>query len=703
MQALEGITVVELGLGPALGLAGMVLADFGARVIRIEPPGGDPFRSMPSSRMWLRGKRSAVVNLDDSAQRARLGRFIDAEADALITTLDDDRLAQLRPANHLVLCRVRGFESRTDLPGYEGLVAAACGRMQSFAGIADRSGPGYSALMVGVHACAQMAASATLSGLFARQRGAPGRAFTVSIERALLAYEMGGFLAAQLRARGADLPRPPDPAATMPTINYHPVQCADGRWLQLGNLLPHLLQGFLDEVGLVWTEEEDVETFRDRMLAHMQTRPAQEWMTRFLANGNIVAHAYQTTQEAMDDPDILANGHAVSAGDVTQLGVVARLQATPGCASFATPEPGEFELPDVAPGNPHRIESAAAGQVAGIDGSGRLRHDDTGSDLPLAGTTIVEFATIIAAPLGCSVLADLGARVIKVESPGGDPFRAMGGGFGAARVNLGKESIELDLKTADGRETARRLIASADVLVHNFRQGVPEKLGIDYAAARALNPRIIHVGVAGYGPDGPGARRPSTHPIPGAAMGGVFYQLGGAPPAQLLSGAALRDQARRLFRANEVNPDPNTSMIVSTAVLLALVARQQHGVGQAVAVDMFCASAYANFDDFVRFPGKPSREYPAPDQTGFPHYGLRRTAQGWVFCTGAHQVSAEQSMPDFLQTQAARAAGLVVEAKHPEWGTLLRPGPLIATQGQIPAGPCIAGQHTSEIKRALGL
>jgi crotonobetainyl-CoA:carnitine CoA-transferase CaiB-like acyl-CoA transferase len=563
--------------------------------------------------------------------------------------------------------------------------------MQTFAGIANRQGPGYSAVMVGVHACAQMAASATLAALFRKQSGGNGAKVSVSLERALLAYDMVQLIGNQLRARGIELPAPIDPATIMPTINYHPVQCADGRWLQLGNLLPHLLQAFLDEAGLERDENEDEESFRARLLTHMQTRTSDEWMQRFLANGSIVAHRYQSTREALDDADITANGHVVTRGPVSQLGVVARLSATPGRVSFTVPEPGEFALPQSPSADVLAGKSVVTTKSAAKD-RGAL----------LEGVTVVEFATIIAAPLGCSVLADLGARVIKVETPGGDPFRGMLDGLGAARVNTGKESIILDLKTDAGRDAARRLIRSADVLVHNFRQGVPEKLGIDYAAARLQRPDIIHVAVSGYGPDGPGARRPSTHPIPGAAMGGVFYQLGGEPPTEQLQGDELRDWARKLFRANEVNPDPNTSMVTATAVLLALMARKRHGVGQAVSVDMFCANAYANFDDFLSYPGKPDRPCPRRDQTGFDGYELRQTGDGWVFQLGAQQVSAQRTIAEFLTSPEAREAGLVTEAAHAEWGRYQRHGPLIVAPDQTLRGACSAGEHTAAILQELG-
>lgn len=683
MKALQGITVVELGLGPVPGIAAMVLADFGARIVRVEPPGGDPFRAMASSRMWLRGKRSATADLHDSEQVHRLGGFIAEQADAVLTTLDDAALAMLEVPREVVVCRIRGLETRPEAPGYEGVAAAHVGRMQAFAAIEPRGGPGYSALMVGVHATAQLAASATLAALL----GGRGGTVEVSLERALMAFEMHAFIGGQVRER-LGLPAPPAPEAIMPSINYHPVQCADGRWLQLGNLLPHLLDEFLKVTDLDRAPRDDPEAFRRRLLQRMQEKTADEWMALFMANGNVVAHPYQTTQEALADPDMVANGHVVSRDGVTQLGPIARFSETPADVSFQVPEAGELALPESPAPRPTRKASADAGASQ----SGHA---------PLHGITVVEFATIIAAPLACSVLADLGARVVKVETPGGDPFRNMGGGIGAARVNSGKESVTLDLKSSAGREAARALIARSDVLVHNYRPGVPEKLGIGYADARAIRPDLVYVGVSGYGPDGPSALRPSTHPIPGAAMGGVFYQLGGPPPTELLSGDELVEWCRRLFRANEVNPDPNTSMVTTTAVLLGLAARARHGVGQQIRVDMFCANAYANFDDAVSYPGKPPRRYPRRDQTGFDGYGLVHTAEGWVFRTGGTDTGAQRSFAEFLASPAAARAGLVAEARHAEWGAYLRHGPLIRVPGQVCRGACVAGEHTGAVLAEL--
>ena len=763
MRVLDGIRVVNLGEGAEVGLAAMILADFGADVIIVERPGGDPWRAHPASRMTMRGQKSVVWDPHDAADTARL-REVVGDADVVLSSrapellasagLDCATLAARRP--ELVFCDVSAFGREGKLanaPLDADLAAARTGRMLAFRGLVAREGPVYAALPVATHASAQALAAAALAGIARRERSGHGSSFATSLARGLLPYEMGGLFALQLAERGG-APLPPfDPMTAMPTINYHAVQCGDGRWLQLGNLLPHLLARFLELTGLAadvpetlrgkpaleWPADQ-LEDFRARMITRMQERSADEWMRIFVADGGVVAHPYQTTQQALDDPDLVANGHVVAHGDVRQLGlrqlgVVAKLERTPGRASFDVPDVGSSAVDSIH--WPLRGTRSAAQPSAA----------------PLDGVTVVEFATIIAAPLGVATLADLGARVIKVEPIDGDPFRGMLNGLGAARVNLGKESIALDLKAKDGQRIARELIARADVLIHNYRPGVPERLGIGYEDARASNPKLVYVSVNGYGRAGPGALRPSTHPIPGAALGGVVWQMGGALPREVRDVASVRETARKLSRAQELNPDPNTSMVVATAALLGLVARLRHDVGQEVQVDMFGANAYANFDDFVDFPGKAARRLPDRDLLGLGGlHRLYRCRAGWIFLSAESadsrarlrdaldrlgyrgiddaslaRVFAERDAvwwEDELAPQGigcvvadpaasaaawllsdpfARQSGLVGEAQHREWGAHLRPGRVVDYDGApMLRGACVLGEHTRALLDELG-
>jgi crotonobetainyl-CoA:carnitine CoA-transferase CaiB-like acyl-CoA transferase len=261
----------------------------------------------------------------------------------------------------------------------------------------------------------------------------------------------------------------------------------------------------------------------------------------------------------------------------------------------------------------------------------RVRENGRGA--PLEGVTVVEFATIIAGPIATSMLADLGARVIKVEPIDGDPYRHLvAGGTPVAKTTAGKSSICIDLKTAEGRRLALALAKDADVVLHNARPGVPERLGLGEEQLRAEHPELIWVSLTGYPHRSPGARRPATHPCAGAATGGAGYQAGPALTAPCSTLDDARELSRQLVRANEANPDPCTGVVVAEAVLLALLARERFGIGQAVHVNMLTANMYANADDALAYDGKARR--PECDDELLGHragYRLYPAAEGWLF------------------------------------------------------------------------
>jgi crotonobetainyl-CoA:carnitine CoA-transferase CaiB-like acyl-CoA transferase len=773
--AVEGVRVLDLTMGPAGGIATMILADYGAEVLVVEPPGGDPFLSLPAAPLWRRGKRTLTLDLDTDAGLERL-HALAAGADVLVCSwrpaalvrrgFDYPTLHRRHP--HLVVCHVSGFGDRgplAELPGYEHVVAARAGRMRLFSGIVERDGPVFSALQVGIHACAQSTAAGILAALIARQQDGRGRHVRTSILQGLLAYDQGPLLGQQFRERFPDeIPAPPPPAREppMPSLYYHPAQAGDGRWLQFGNLLPHLFDNFLrvtelldvlvdpefEPAQMLLRSPERHEAFRTRMLERIQERPAADWMADFVADGGIVAGPYQTTQEALRDPDIVANGHAIArAGGGVQLGPLARMSATPAapggdaCADDGFFERSWVETPRPAPG-------AAA--------------EDT---LPLAGLRVVEIATIIAAPMAAACLADMGADVIKVEQIGGDPYRGLLAGVGSARVNAGKRSISVDLKSPAGRAIVLELLRDADVLIHNYRPGVPERLGIGYEAIAELNPRLVYLQANGYGPDGPGALRPSTHPIPGAALGGVLFQFGERVPQTVLPIDEVRTWTRRLMCANEVNPDPNTAVVIATSVLLGLAARHRTGSGQRIIVDMFGANAYANHDDFLDYPGKTGRVLPdaglhglaatyrlypcAGDQWVFLALVTPRERQRFVAALEAAGIPAPapdllaaggkpavEALGELFASRGAdaweallggaglgcvradgpppaefwlthpqpEAVGSTQPATHPRWGDYRRHGRLVLFgAGTQPLGsPPLAGQHNVEILAGLG-
>ena len=750
----------------------MILADFGAEVIVIEGPNEDPLLDLPSSPMWRRGKACIDLDLDKENDLNQFHELC-AASDVLVCNwrtaalekkqLTFDLLKQKHP--HLIFSHITGFGSKgpkANYPGYEHVIAAAAGRMQVFSGIVDRPGPVFSALQVGIHACAQSTASGILAALLEREDQSEGRLVETSLLQGMLPYEMGIMIGAQFPEKFADMFAMADSnEVPMPSLYYHPTQAGDGQWVQFGNLLPHLFDNFLlvsdltdilvdpdfEPKQLLFLDPEKHEAFRERMLKRIQEKPASEWIDLCIENGGVVATTYQTTQQAIHDPDIKANGHIVerSHGGL-QLGPLARFTKTPGAPGPETTKNNELVTQWLS--DPRQKPKKSSSNKP-----------------PLDGIKVVEIATIIAAPLGSSFLADMGAEVIKIEPVGGDPFRSLLMGLGSARVNGGKKSIGLNLKSDEGKQIVLDLIKSADVLIHNFRPGVPERLGIGYEAVSELNPSIVYLQSNGYGPDGPGALRPSTHPIPGAAMGGVVYQMGEKLPSEVQDMENLRLWTKRLMRANEVNPDPNTAMVVCTSVMLGLMARKATGEGQQIFMDMFGANAYANHDDFLTYPGKKPRAIADDLMHGLnPTYRLYECDNGeWIFLAlvtdrekarfleilanadvDCSQISLSEMEKDtitvklealfktrsasdwegllahkgigcvradglapslfWLEDEQARSMNLTKSSSYPEWGDYKRHGPTALFScgvDHLKAAPT-GGQHSEEILSELG-
>ncbi len=173
---------------------------------------------------------------------------------------------------------------------------------------------------------------------------------------------------------------------------------------------------------------------------------------------------------------------------------------------------------------------------------------------PLSGITIIDLTRVLAGPFCTLLLADLGARVIKVEQPEkGDDSRAYGpfingkSGYFVAQ-NRGKESIALDLKNADDVAILHRLLAKADVLIENFRPGTMERLGLAWTALQARYPTLIYAATSGFGQTGPYADRPAYDVI-AQAMGGIMSLTGheGGPPTRV--GSSIGDLGAGLFTA----------------------------------------------------------------------------------------------------------------------------------------------------------
>jgi crotonobetainyl-CoA:carnitine CoA-transferase CaiB-like acyl-CoA transferase len=206
----------------------------------------------------------------------------------------------------------------------------------------------------------------------------------------------------------------------------------------------------------------------------------------------------------------------------------------------------------------------------------------------LDGIRVVEQGTFITGPCAGMMLADLGADVIKVESPDGDPYRSYQGGRYSPHFqayNRNKRGIALDLKRAADRELFESLIREADVFIQNFRPGTAERLGSGPGRLRALNPRLVYCSISGFGPDGPYAERPSYDSVAQALSGFLSVVVDPRDPKFL--GPALADAITGIYAAY--------------GILGALVQRGRTSEGTLVEVSMLEAMTHFAVEPFAAY------------------------------------------------------------------------------------------------------
>ncbi|MDH7454411.1 CoA transferase [Luteimonas composti] len=204
-------------------------------------------------------------------------------------------------------------------------------------------------------------------------------------------------------------------------------------------------------------------------------------------------------------------------------------------------------------------------------------HHGRGGDAgPLSGVRVLDLSAYIAGPYGCSLLADQGADVIKVEPPGGDNLRNYPSTLEAESraflgVNRSKRGVVLDLKREDERAVLYRLLRETDVLVHNFRPGVPERLGIGYQSLSALHPRLVYCAVTGYGETGPMKDKAGYDQVLQTMTGMCAMQGKRGGPPELIYGSVV---------------DYYAAALLAAGVSSALYERERSGQGQYVGVSL---------------------------------------------------------------------------------------------------------------------
>ena len=655
-QLFEGLRVLDFTQGMAGSVATMVMSDFGAEVIKIEPPGGDPYRVNPSSLLWNRGKKSVVLDLGTDSGRDHV-RELAKTADVVIESflpgdaeasgIDYETLSAVNPG--LVYTSITAFGTRGPYARYrpyESLVSAKCGRYMAFAGQNDREGPNYGAVQVASHSAAMAAVRGTVAALMIRDRTGQGQHVETSLLRAITYYDLSQWVVWQMMiAYPEDFPDDPTVVASRPTpIQYLPVRARDGRWLQLANLMERLFTAEIHAIGLGHLLEEPrfataphldddaLEEMRELILARMEERTADEWMDLFVnVEGDVAAEPFMTSSEALNHAQMVHNGSVTRVDDPTvgpmwQLGPAFRMDATPPAVQGPAPLLGQHTGVVLTELDGRALRPDAA---RGLDETGEMPTH------PLEGVTILDMSTVIAGPLTGSLMAEMGARVIRIETLAGDWMRGHYKGVAANRTMAGTQGLSIDLKTEDGQGILAKLLPRVDVVLHNMRPGAPERVGIGIDQVRALNPDAIYVYLGGYGSTGPHSHRPAMHPIGGAVGGGVMAQMsrGALPPQDApMSMDELRAVSRQLGRANEVNPDPNTAMVTATAITMALYGRRRYETPQYVETTMIGANAYVNADDFYDYDGRTPRVTSDADGYGLGAlHRLYQASDGWIF------------------------------------------------------------------------
>lgn len=238
--------------------------------------------------------------------------------------------------------------------------------------------------------------------------------------------------------------------------------------------------------------------------------------------------------------------------------------------------------------------------------------------LPLAGVRVLDLSGYIAGPYGCTLLADQGAEVIKIEPPQGDNLRKYPStlateGRAFIGVNRGKLGMSLDLKVPQGREVLLRMLRDADVLVHNFRPSVPGRLGIDYETMREANPRLIYCALTGYGDTGPLKDKAGYDQVL-QAMTGICAMQGSPAAPQIAYGSVV---------------DYYAAALLAGGVAAALFKRERTGKGQYVGISLLRSALAMQSSRFVWAEGEGRHVYRDMRSGGIT--GLHPTRQGTIY------------------------------------------------------------------------
>ena len=745
--ALRGVRVVEFGQYIPGPLVGMLLADQGADVIKVERPGGDPARTEPAFATWNRSKRSVELDLK-SGHGLNSAKELIGWADVLIENFRPgvaDRLGIGYEATSgntgLVYCSLPGFGEdsphRNDR-GWETIVGAATGAHQGTPGMDE---PLFLPLPSASSFAAIIGSVSVAMALIARQRTGRGQRIEVPLHSAMFAA-MGRHL-----SNFHDI-NPPDLFTLPRNVMSHQYECADGRYVQNQGMYQRFASQFLQAADRPeWIEDmedlygadvspETVEMWRKRVENLFKEKTAKEWEDAIAETGGACTIC-KTVDEWLVHEHAIAGGMVIEVDDaqhgrMKQPGPPTRLRGTPGPAPRRAPTLGEHTA------------SALTEIRAAPPGERFSSHEDILS--ALQGVRVLDLCIVLAGPTCGRTLGEFGADVIKID----DPSRPYDYG-GNLDVNRGKRSIQIDLKKPEGKEVFWKLLETADVVVENNRKGAMERMGLGYEQIRQRKPDIVYASTNAFGYDGPWAERPGWEQLAQATTG-IQVRRGG------------RDDAPQLL-PYPMN-DYGTGLLGAFSIALALHERNRTGRGQSVDGGLALTACLLQSPYFLDYEGYQRDDPEGLDVRGFSALSrLYEAADGWfclhcpddaswanltslselshlatdsrfhdagsrqasdavltealsaIFNTGSRQgwiksltgvgVSAIENLavPDYHDDPNVRKAGLIVNREHPGMGTADHLGvvaQLSGTPARVGRPTPVLGAETNEILAEAG-
>jgi crotonobetainyl-CoA:carnitine CoA-transferase CaiB-like acyl-CoA transferase len=734
---LDGIRIVDCSSGLAGPVATHLLAEVGADVIKVEPPEGDHVRPSAAFATWNRSKRGIVLDLHDEDGRAKLDHLL-ATADVLVhgfrpsealaRGLDDAGLIERHP--HLIVAAITGYPANhpdAERPGWDVLVQARTGAMTEVDGA--RPGPIFLRFPLPSWAAVYLAASGILARLIVRQRTGQAGAAHTSLYQGMMAvlamlWHRGERITDYMKAK---MPLPKGFAA--PAVSLF--QCSDGEWLQtlLGYTVHPLVIETCAEIGEEYTEvlgpiptPEQVAVFQ-KVFAQ---RPRDEWLEALYA-GDVPAAPVSPLGSVFRDEQAILNEYVVDVDDP----VWGRARQTLAPYSIE-PNPAVRRPAPVLGEHTDEVFDAAPAQSP-------LASNDT-QPYPrrhlLEGVKVLDLGMFLAGPFGPMMLADLGADVIKIEPLTGDRMRVDNQMTLFIGCQRGKRAIALDLRNPESRPVLERLVQWADVVHHNLRMPAARRLGVDYDAVKAINPRIVYCHASSYGAKGPKADWPGYDPI-GQALSG--WPVESSPPGK----------KPMWYRFGMMDHQCAMTSVIPT--LLALYKRDRTGEGSFVTSSLLSGATETNSETMLLLDTDELAPYAKLDdqQTGVhPGYRIYPVAgEQWVAVAalGAGRMDALRAVAGvddddglaaalggreagellaaleaaevpaevvrqnweggFFDAEIDQPAQLAVAYDHVEFGRLEQPGAfwdLGDLELRLDMAPPILGQHTAEILHDLG-